>query len=326
MKKLLLLVALFITASFQSKALAADDIVVESDDFTVTVSNIIFYDFDFKVEPKDPNQKYQIGIRSATQMDEMPNGGSDEDFFAFEQEYFTMIAGWYGYTWQQTALMMAMSGTTEDKCSNLLGNLDWNEDYVFYVYGIDADGNFSTGITRCAFSTPSATPVDMTFEVTFDEITQTTVAATITPSVDNEPYFVDIQRDSFTSWYVENDELDAMVKKLVSYSLPMEYYEGKWISGGVHQIAKDEFTLKKKTNYNLIVVGFNNGATTAPYLFPFYTDEPTGVDAIAANNDNGKAPVFSIDGKMVSKTSDSETLNKLGKGIYIINKKKVVIQ
>ena len=64
----------------------------------------------------------------------------------------------------------------------------------------------------------------------------------------------------------------------------------------------------------------------APPLFPFYTDEPTGVDAIAANNDNGKAPVFSIDGKMVSKTSDSETLNKLGKGIYIINKKKVVIQ
>lgn len=29
---------------------------------------------------------------------------------------------------------------------------------------------------------------------------------------------------------------------------------------------------------------------------------------------------------MVSKTSDNETLNKLGKGIYIINKKKVVVQ
>ena len=166
----------------------------------------------------------------------------------------------------------------------------------------------------------------MTFEVTFDEITETTVAATITPSVDNEPYFLDIQSENFTSWYVENDELDTMVKKVVSASLPMEYFAGKWIAGGVHQITSDEFTLRKQTNYNLIVVGFNNGATTAPYLFPFYTDEPTGVDAIAANNDNGKAPVFSIDGKMVSKTSDSETLNKLGKGIYIINKKKVVIQ
>ena len=120
--------------------------------------------------------------------------------------------------------------------------------------------------------------------------------------------------EKFNVIYAENDELDTMVKKVVSASLPMEYFAGKWIAGGVHQITSDEFTLRKQTNYNLIVVGFNNGATTAPYLFPFYTDEPTGVDAIAANNDNGKAPVFSIDGKMVSKTSDSETLNKLGDG------------
>ena len=64
MKKLLLLFVTLLTSSLFFGKAYAEPITVSSNDFTVSIDNIQFYDFDFNIQPADHIYKYIVGIRS----------------------------------------------------------------------------------------------------------------------------------------------------------------------------------------------------------------------------------------------------------------------
>ena len=195
----------------------------------------------------------------------------------------------------------------------------------FCTFGIDDTGNAITGLTKLDLRTPGPTPVDMTFNVTLKKESQTSVSATIVPSIDNEPYYLNIQSTAFTDPWADDPE--GMMLKLVFSSLPKEYFSLMWVDGGTYELAPTTFTLRKNRNYNLIVFGFNNGPTTQPYMFPFSTyAEDTAVDAIQTAGEEEASSVYSLDGKLVMKHADPEQVQQLPKGVYVINKKKVVVR
>ena len=325
MKKLLLLFVTLLTSSLFFGKAYAEPITVSSNDFTVSIDNIQFYDFDFNIQPADHIYKYIVGIRSQEMLDEYENGGTDDEIFGFELDYYTMIGEWYSKTWQEAILICAMEGQLEGTCTEWLGTLDYGKHYIFYVYGINEDGEFATPLTRLEFDTPKSDPVDMTFDVNFESVTEDTFSATVTPSLDDQPYFLDIQNVNFTDWYIENNELELMMEKLVAASLPKSAFPGKWIDAGAYTIPENEYTFRRKDlAYKLIVFGFDQSPTTEPYFFVIQMND-SGVMEVIDSKTLAQDPVFSIDGKKVSDTSDRAALSRLDKGIYIINGKKIVL-
>lgn len=326
MKKLLLLVVTLLTTSLFSSKASAEPITMSTADFMVTIDNIKFYDFDFKITPASHIYKYIIGVRSQEMLDEYENGGTDDEIFGFELDYYTMIGEWYSKTWQEAILICGMEGELEGTCTEWLGTLDYGKHYLFYVYGINEDGEFATPLTRLEFDTPKSDPVDMTFDVNFESVTEDTFSATITPSRDDQPYFVDIQNLNFTEWYIENNELKVMMEKLVAASLPKEEFPGKWIDGGTYTIPENDFYFyRKDLAYKLIVFGFDQSPTTEPNFYLIEMSEDSGVMEVVDSKTLAQYPVFSLDGRKVSDTSDRAALSRLDKGIYIINGKKVVL-
>ena len=316
-----------VTAALNLSAQTDGTLSVDNNDFKISISNITFCDFDLKLEPKVEDMKYIIGVRTLQSLQkDYGNVSIDEAINAFEKEYYETFASMYtDKTWLDIRAIMSMSGSLDAPCSESLGRVDYNCDLVFYAYGIDDTGNAITGLTKLDLRTPGPTPVDMTFNVTLKKESQTSVSATIVPSVDNEPYYLNIQSTAFTDPWANDPE--GMMLKLVYSSLPKEYYSLMWVDGGSYELAPTTFTLRKNRNYNLIVFGFNNGPTTQPYMFPFSTyEEDTAVDAIQTAGEEEASSVYSLDGKLVMKHADPEQVQQLPKGVYVINKKKIVVR
>lgn len=327
MRKILLSVFFVITAALNLSAQTSEAVNLENDDFKISLSNFTFCDFDIKVEPKVADMKYILGVRTLKSLKEdFGDLSMDDAIFAFEEQFYEFFASMYAdKTWLDIRAIMSMQGEQDGTCSELLGRVDYDSDVVFYAYGIDDKGNVTTELTKAEFRTPGPTPVDMTFSVTFKEITPTSVSATIVPSLDDQPYYVNIQSTDFTDSWAEDP--DGMMLKLVYNSLPKEYYSLMWIDGGTYELAPTTFYIRKNRNYNIIVFGFNNGPTTKPFYFPFSTYEvDLGVDAIQSAGESDNAPVYSLDGKLVMKNSTEESIKALPKGVYVINKKKVVVR
>lgn len=316
-----------VTAALNLSAQTDGTLSVDNNDFKITISDITFCDFKLKLEPKVEDMKYIIGVRSLESLQkDYGNVSLDEAINAFEKEYYEMFASWYtDKTWLDIRAIMSMSGSLDTLSSDMIGRVTYNSEVVFYAYGIDDTGNAITGISKLTFKTLGPTPVDMTFNVTFNKVSQTSVGATIVPSVDNEPYYLNIQSTAFTDPWVDDPE--GMMEKLVYTSLPKEFYNLMWVDGGTYELDPNTFNLRKNRNYNLIVFGFNNGPTTQPYMFPFSTyDEETAVDAIQTAGEEEASSVYSLDGKLVMKHADPEQVQQLPKGVYVINKKKVVVR
>lgn len=327
MRKILLTFVLAVAAAFNLSAQTDGTISVDNDDFKVSISNVTFCDFDIKLEPKVTDMRYVIGARALKSLQEDYGDVSiDEAINAFEKEYYEMFASWYtDKTWLDIRAIMSQNGVLDAACSELLGRLDYNTDIVFYVYGVDDAGNAITDITKLDVRTLGPTPVDMTFNVTFNEVTATSVSATIVPSVNDQPYYLNIQSTAFTDGWADDPE--GMMLKLVYGSLPKEAYELMWVDGGTYELAPTTFNIKKNRHYNLILFGFNNGPTTQPYMFPFSTyEEDLPVDAILTTDGQKAGNVYSLDGKLVMKSAAPENIQKLPKGVYVINKKKVVVR
>lgn len=316
-----------VTAALNLSAQTDGTLSVDNDDFKITISDITFCDFNIKLEPKVEDMKYIIGLRSLESLQkDYGNVSVNEAINTFEKEYYETLASMYAdKTWLDIRAIMSTSGPLDAASSEVVGRPTYNSEVVFYAYGIDDTGNAITGITKLTFKTPGPTPVDMTFNVTFNKVSQTSVGATIVPSVDNEPYYLNIQSTAFTDPWADDPE--GMMEKLVYTSLPKEYYSLMWVDGGSYELAPTTFTLRKNRNYNLIVFGFNNGPTTQPYMFPFSTyEEDTAVDAIQTAGEEEASSVYSLDGKLVMKHADPEQVQQLPKGVYVINKKKVVVR
>ena len=121
------------------------------------------------------------------------------------------------------------------------------------------------------FTTTEPQTSDMTFECTIDKVLSNYAEFTITPSNNNEPYFVNVQRGSYVEWFIENDKLNDMVTSLADSFSPSVYPEA-YCQGKVTR-STDDFlsSVRTNTDYYVIVFGWNDGQTTPVSLYKFHT-------------------------------------------------------
>ncbi len=76
--------------------------------------------------------------------------------------------------------------------------LEWGQEYVFYMFTLDDDGNQTSEVFTKEFSVPKL-KIDnnLTFDIKIDGITEKTCNATVTPSDPNASYYFTIQPKSF---------------------------------------------------------------------------------------------------------------------------------
>lgn len=329
MKKLLLIAIMMMATFTQLHAQTeGDSIVVKGEHFTFVAKNIQFYTFEYDVIPNDTSMRYILTVREKLALDTLAHGGTDEDIYNWELEYYTWVGEIYEKPWEDFMQNATFQGVHSGDCFNEFGALSYGKENVLYAFGINEGCERITPVERIVVSTLGPTPVDMTFKVDINEVTRTSVDATITPSVDNEPYYVNVQSYYFTESYMESDSMiNVMADKLVRGCLPQDMYPYNWQAGGVSYITPDIVTLNSfRKKYYIIVFGFRNGPTTPIYLFPFYTDEAAGIDGIEAKEEESLSPVYGLDGRLVAPSSDAATMKQLRSGCYIINKRKVLVK
>ena len=258
-----------------------------TEEFAIEVTDITGLSANVKITPNDPDMSYFWWIEEMEQYDEWFEGSDNlliQNDFAFWQYYGDME----GIDWKEVMHMDLTSGVTVDSSDSLYDLLMWDNEYMVYVYGLDAEGNLTTQMTKKEFKTASkSTNTDLTFDV---EITATEwdvafnkfmVDAKITPSDPNAKYFVTITNMSWYEWYFTSDNTGRSDEEYIMYQILLnaskqswEVLEDfRWQGESVykpHETRNQYFTPNRK--YGVFVFGLDeNGPTTGLLVHEFTT-------------------------------------------------------
>ena len=70
-----------------------------------------------------------------------------------------------------------------------------------------------------------------------------------------------------------------------------------------------------------------NGALLGEQTFDFdYDGGASGMKDVFSNNLDTKSPVYAIDGRLVAPVATPEVVKSLGRGLYIIGGKKIIVK
>ena len=249
--------------------------VVTRQQFDVNVFDIQNRSCSYTITPTDPTVTYYYNLRIQSgdfSVDSMDQYGSEEqNIYHFSIDWWDYVASMYGITWQEYMVETLTQGRISDDSSSTHDALVPGAQYCLYVFGMTPDGTLSTPIEGTKFQTTSPTAVDLTFEVTMDVIEQKYAKFSITPSNNEDPYFVNVQRASYVDWFVENDKMDTMVSDLTGTITPAMYPEA-YCKGPVTRESSDFLnSLRADTDYYVILFGWDDGQTSPVTLVPFHT-------------------------------------------------------
>jgi len=231
-------------------------------DFDIKIDDITWKDAHVVITPADPDMKFYFSSMTIEKINEDPTMQGDiEKIPDFDYAWWEFVGGSNMNAAIQADLVSGAQDFRTMK-ADYTGMFRWNSQGVVYCYGVDATGEMCTPFYYKTINTLGPTAVDMTFDVNIEEMMQTSVKATITPSMD-EPYFVSIERPAFINYY-ENDA-DMQYKLLQSYT-------EDYVFTGSLRTRESVFPLKSKDqDYNFVIFGFNNGPTTPITIVPFRT-------------------------------------------------------
>ncbi|MBO5890523.1 MAG: BACON domain-containing protein [Alistipes sp.] len=240
----------------------------ETPTINVEVTNLAWNGADIYVTPSS-DFKYYYECRTRAEFDE--RYGSAEAFF--EKVY----AGWesdaasYGY---DTATVASWY-TNEGSGVADIGQLRWSTDYVFAIFGVDAEANLITEVTLTEFTTLTPAQSSNEFTITINSLTKSSVNFTVTPT-NNDQYYVTVEKVGTVSNYGPDKE--KSYDELIAYLLP-EYNNQLTprLFTGEQTITNSQ--LSKSVNgfsdYVVVVWGFNNGPTTTVFMSePFRPADP----------------------------------------------------
>lgn len=226
----------------------------------------------YTVTPANSSLRYYTLMRIQSgdySVDGMVQYGSEEqNVFHFAVDWWQFCADMYGMTWVD---FMNQYGLSSGTTTNTEEGMKAGEQYCLFAFAMNEDGTIASPIEVKKFTTPVPEQSDITFEVTVNEINSAEAIFTIVPS-NNDKYFVNVQRASYVDWFVENDCVETeMVQSLTSSITPSMYPEA-YCQGTVTR-STDDFlaSLRKNTDYYIIVFGFNNGLTSEVSLTKFHT-------------------------------------------------------
>lgn len=234
----------------------------------VEVTNLAWNGADIYVTPSS-DFRYYYECRTRAKFDE--RYGSAEAF------YQKVYAGWESdaASYGNDTATVASWYTNEGSGVADIGQLRWSTDYVFAIFGIDAEGKLATEVILKEFTTLTPAQSSNEFAITINSLTKSSVNFTVTPT-NNDQYYVTVEKVGTVSGY--GPDQDKSYDDLIDYLLPE--YENQLtqrLFTGEQTIANS--ALGKSVNgfsdYVIVVWGFNNGPTTTVFMSePFRPADP----------------------------------------------------
>lgn len=226
----------------------------------------------YSVTPADSTLRYyyllriQSGEYSVDRMDQY--GSEEQNCYHFALDWWDFCASLYGMSWVD---FMNEVGLSSGKTTETEGELKPGEQYCIFAFAMHEDGTLASPVEITKFMTTLPEASDNTFEVTVDTITSAEVIFTIVPS-NNDKYFVNVQRASYVEWFINNNCVrEEMVPSLTNTITPSLYPEA-YCQGTVTRSTSDFLeSIRKDTDYYVIVFGYDDGLTTDVSLTKFHT-------------------------------------------------------
>lgn len=227
--------------------------------FTVAVNDIEWRNAQISVATEYTGS-YIYGILTAAKFAEYAGAAA---IFEARKAGWESDATWYDdTTWQEMMVYDLVSGNKNFDATEDITTLTWGESYVFYCMGVTAEGEIDTAMTTAEFTTTSSEASNNTFTITIDSMTKSSVNFTITPSNPDEQYYVTVQKNSVVNGKTSDQILHALLDSATDYQISTRLFAGEQ-SLTNSQVGT---TVSGFYQYNIIVLGFNNGPTTEVFM------------------------------------------------------------
>lgn len=250
--------------------------VVTEPQIDLNVTEVSNRDCRYTITPKDPATKYYYNLRiqsGSYSVDNFDQYGSEEqNMLHFARDWWSFVAEMYGISWLEYMNETLNEGTVTEGAEATQGDgLTPGQQYCLYAFGLDADGELTTPIEVTKFTTTKPEMTDMSFECEFNNISSSDATFTITPSYQDQPYFVNVQRGSYVDWFIENDKMEDMVTSLTGTMKPDAYPEAYCTGTATRSMTDFLGNVRSDNDYYVIVFGWNDGQTSPVQVFKFHT-------------------------------------------------------
>ena len=225
----------------------------------VEVTNLAWNGADIYVIPNS-DFRYYYECRTKAEFNEYY--GSAEAFYQKVYDGWASDAASYGYDVATVASWYANEGSGVAD----IGQLRWSTDYVFAIFGIDAEGNLATEVIIKEFTTLTPAQSSNEFTITINSFTKSSVNFTVTPTT-NDQYYVTVEKVGTVSGY--GPDKDKSYDDLIDYLLPeYENQLSQRLFSGEQTITNSDLgkSVNGFSDYVIVVWGFNNGPTTTVFM------------------------------------------------------------
>ena len=234
----------------------------------VEVTNLAWNGADIYITPNG-DFKYYYECRTRAKF--------EERYGSVDGIYDRVVASWqsegssYGEDW-----LTVMGWYTNDGYRVAdIGALRWSTEYVFFVFGVNADGSLATDVVVKEFTTLTPQQSSNEFTITINSMTRSSVNFTVTPTT-NDQYYVTVEKVGTLSGYGPGE--DKSYDDLIDNLLPE--YETQLtprLFTGEQTISNSDLskTVNGFSEYQIVVWGFDNGPTTTVFMSePFRPADP----------------------------------------------------
>ena len=234
----------------------------------VEVTNLAWNGADIYITPNG-DFKYYYECRTRAKF--------EERYGSVDGIYDRVVASWqsegssYGYDW-----LTVMGWYTNDGYRVAdIGALRWSTEYVFFVFGVNADGSLATDVVVKEFTTLTPQQSSNEFTITINSMTRSSVNFTVTPTT-NDQYYVTVEKVGTLSGYGPGE--DKSYDDLIDNLLPeYETQLNPRLFTGEQTISNSDLskTVNGFSEYQIVVWGFDNGPTTTVFMSePFRPADP----------------------------------------------------
>lgn len=259
--------------------------------FDIQITDITGLSATINITPDDQTSTYYFYAYPVADYEEHQNG-SDYELMQYDYSFWQYMAAISEEEVSEVIANDLVTGNQSVSTDALLYLTEWDTEYLVWAYGINANGEVTTTMTRRTFKTPSPATSSLTFEVEnikAEWYEQTTSEGTIRgymaeadiiPSNKNERYFATITNKDWYDWYASennkgrSDEKYIMYQILLNASMPSAYLPTMCHEGDFKYncFSEREILLRPDKEYAVFVFGLDeNGATTGLSVFPFKT-------------------------------------------------------
>jgi hypothetical protein len=235
------------------------------------------------IRPSDSSMEYIIDFMERDEWEELY--GENPEAIVAERIRLWELDVEYGIeiypnldTWQKYMQLYQLSGTQTIYVSQYY-NLRWDTDYVMYAFGMNDEGFQTTDVVVVDFSTAKPEPSSNELAVTIGEVTESSVAFTITATND-DPYFVTIQDKRYLERFGEGKEesWEDMIWDLTFGKTDDQI--SAFIFNGTQELTNASINKSVDTlhEYQVVVWGFYDGPTTEVILSDVFKPEAENVE------------------------------------------------